>query len=104
MNFLQKILKNANKTPIFCTWNSKLQQKITSLSDSSFDKDALITQILICMPDVYENKIDYSKHQINSGIKLLIVQVLSHLRDKYISLKKLFKNLKQYHSPFCQAI
>ena len=59
-----------------------------SLGDSSFDKDALITQILICMPDVYENKIDHIKHQIDSDIKLSNVQVLSHLRDKYILLNK----------------
>ena len=40
------------------------------------------------MPSAYENKIDHIKHQIDSGTKMSLVEVLSHFRDKYISLKK----------------
>ena len=66
----------------------KTLTKNSNLGNNSFDENVIITQILIQMLDVYENKIDHIKQQIDSGIKMSIVQVLSHLRDKYISLKK----------------
>ena len=40
------------------------------------------------MPSVYENKVDHIKHQIDSGVEMTLVEVLGHLRDKYMSLKK----------------
>ena len=55
------------------------------------------------MLDVYETKIDHIKYQIDSGIKLSIVQVLSHLRDKYISLNK-GKNIDSRNSSNTTAL
>ena len=66
----------------------KIQQKNSSLGNNNFTGKVLVTQILIWMLDKYENKIDHIKHLIDSGHKLNIVQVLGHLRDKYISLTK----------------
>ena len=47
----------------------------------------MIAQILNQMPSVYENKVDYVKHLIDSGTELTLVDVV-HLREKYLSLKK----------------
>ena len=48
----------------------------------------MIAQIVNQMPSVYENKVDHIKHQIDSGKEMTLVEVLGHLRDKYMSLKK----------------
>ena len=49
-----------------------------SLIDKKVSDYVLITQILIRMPEEYENKADHTKHLINSGIQLTIVDVLGH--------------------------
>ena len=48
----------------------------------------MIVQILNQMPSVYENRVDHIKHQIDSGKEIILVDVLGHLIDKYLSLKK----------------
>ena len=48
----------------------------------------MIAQIVNQMPSVYENKVDHIKHQIDSEVEMTLVEVLGHLRDKYMSLKK----------------
>ena len=74
------------------TWYSipttrKNPTKNSNLGDDSYN-EVLITQILLQMPSIYENKIDHIKHKIDIRTKMSIVEVLGHLRDKYISLKK----------------
>ena len=48
----------------------------------------MIAQIVNQIPSVYENKVDRIKDQIDCGIEMTLVEVLGHLRDKYMSLKK----------------
>ena len=48
----------------------------------------MIAQILNQMPSVYENKVDYIKHLVDSGTELTLVDVVGHLREKILSLKK----------------
>ena len=48
----------------------------------------MIAQILNQMPSVYENKVNHVKYQIDSGIELTLADVVGHLREKYLSLKK----------------
>ena len=59
-----------------------------NLSDNSYDDNQMIAQMLVQMPSIYENKVDHIKHQIDSGNEITSVEVLGHLRDKYMSLKK----------------
>ena len=47
----------------------------------------MIAQMLVQMPSIYKNKVDHTKHQVDGGINILLVEVLGHLRDKYIFLK-----------------
>ena len=48
----------------------------------------MIAQIVNQTPSVYGNKVDHIKHQIDCGVEMTLVEVLGHLRDKYMSLKK----------------
>ena len=48
----------------------------------------MIAEILNQIPSVYENKVHYITHQIDSGKQITSVEVWGHLRDKYMSLKK----------------
>ena len=48
----------------------------------------MIAQILNQMPSIHENKVDYVKHLIDSGTKPTLVDVVGHLREKYLSLNK----------------
>ena len=40
------------------------------------------------MQSIYENKVDHIKHLIDSGTEPTLVEVLGHLREKYLSLNK----------------
>ena len=48
----------------------------------------MIAQMINQMPSINENKVDHIKHQIDSGKEIMLVEILGHLRDKYMSLKK----------------
>ena len=58
------------------------------MSEDRIDDNQMIAQILNQMPSVYENMVDYVKHLIDSGTELTLVDVLGHLREKNLSLKK----------------
>ena len=66
----------------------KIWQKKSSVSSNSIDDNKMIAQIINQMLSVYENKVDHIKHQIDSGVEMRLVELLGHLRDKYVSLKK----------------
>ena len=48
----------------------------------------MVAQILNQMPSIYENKVDYVKHLIDSGTEPALIDVVGHLREKYMSLNK----------------
>ena len=48
----------------------------------------MIAQILNQMPNTYENKVDHIKHLIDIGKKPTLVEVMGHLREKFMSLNK----------------
>ena len=60
--------------------------KKLNVSSNSIANNEMIAQMINQMPSVYENKVDHIKHQIDSGIEMTLVEVLGHLRDKYMSL------------------
>ena len=61
---------------------------MTSVSDNHNEDNEMIAQIVNQIPSVYENKVDHIKHQIDSGKELMLVDVVGHLREKFLSLKK----------------
>ena len=66
----------------------RIRQKIESISEESIKDSEMIAQILNQMPSAYENKVDHIKHLINSGTKPTRVEVIGHLREKYLPLNK----------------
>ena len=66
----------------------KIRQRIESISEERIDNNKMVAQIFNQMPSVYENKVDYVKHLIDSGRELTLVDVVGHLREKFLSLKK----------------
>ena len=66
----------------------RIRQRIACVSNDRIEDNKMIAQILNQMPSVYENKVDHVKHQIDSGKEITLVEILGHLRDKYLSLKK----------------
>ena len=48
----------------------------------------MLAQILNQMPSVYENKVDYVKHLIDSGTELTLVDVVGHLRETFCPRRK----------------
>ena len=88
-DFMTKSLEECEQNPdILYLELEKIQQKISSVSSNHIDDNEMIAQIVNQMPSVYENKVDHIKHQIDSGKEMTLVEVLGHLRDKYMSLKK----------------
>ena len=88
-DFMTKSLDECEQNPdVLYLELEKIRQKNLNVSDDSIDNNKMIAQIINQMPSVYENKVDHIKHQIDSEVEMTLVEVLGHLRDKYMSLKK----------------
>ena len=66
----------------------KIRQRIACVCKEKIHDKEMIAQILNQMLDVYENKVNYIKHEIDNGKDVKLIEVLGHLRDKYLTLKK----------------
>ena len=87
--FMTKSLEDSENDPeVLYLELERIRQRIQSISNECIKDEDMITQILNQMPDTYENKVDHIKHLIDTGKEPTLVEVVGHLREKFISLNK----------------
>ena len=87
--FMTKTLQECENNPDTLYLElEKIRQRIACVCKEKIDDKEMIVQIINQMPNAYENKVDYIKHKIDDGNDITLIEVLGHLRDKYLALKK----------------
>ena len=87
--FMNKTLQECENNPdtLFLELE-KIRQRIACVCKEKIDDKEMIAQILNQMPNAYENKVDYIKREIDNEKDITLIEVLGHLRDKFLTLKK----------------
>ena len=87
--FMNKTLNECENNPdtLFLELE-KIRQRIACVCKEKIDDKEMIAQILNQMPNAYKNKVDYIKREIDNENDITLIEVLGHLRDKYLTLKK----------------
>ena len=87
--FMTKSLEDSENDPeVLYLELERIRQRIQSISNECIKDEDMITQILNQMPDAYKNKVNHIKHLIDTGKEPTLVEVVGHLREKFISLNK----------------